>query len=67
MRSNVTRGIEAKAFALDLDNLAVVQKAIQHGRCEDPVTGKSLIQGAEAESRGHDGGASVIAHGDDLE
>lgn len=47
--------LEPIAFALDLDDVAVVQEPVEHGGGEHAIPGESLIPGAEAEVRGHDG------------
>ena len=55
------------AVALDLDDMAVMEQAVQHRSGEHAVPGEGLIPGAEAEVRGHDGRALLVAGGDDLE
>jgi len=59
--------LEAVTLALDLDDMAVVEQAVEHGGGQNAIAGEGLVPRPEAEVGGHDGRGLFIAGGDDLE
>lgn len=59
--------IQAVAVSLDLNDMGVVQDAVEHGRRQRGVAAECGIPLCEWQVAGQDHGAALIALGDDLE